>query len=88
MDRIDELEARLARLEDLSAVLSTGLCAALAQLRESRTLCPINWRFDVEQIISVLPADKVSRCTDMTASLCRVMNNISESRRPGEGRTS
>lgn len=84
MDRVAELEARVERMGDLNAVLIAGLCAAVSQLRDSRSICTMNWRFDVEGVIRDLPVGDSARREESLQHLMKVIADISASHRPAE----
>lgn len=82
MDRIAALEARVERMGDLNAVLIAGLCAAVSQLRDSRSICAMNWRFDMESVIRDLPVGDPERRQQSMQNLMNVIADISASHRP------
>lgn len=82
MDRIAALEARVERMGDLNAVLIAGLCAAVSQLGDSRSICTMNWRFDMEGVIRDLPVGDPARRAESLQNLMNVVADISASHRP------
>ncbi|WP_020164667.1 hypothetical protein [Methyloversatilis discipulorum] len=82
MDRIAALEERVERMGDLNAVLIAGLCAAVSQLRDSRSICTMNWRFDIENAIRNLPIGNPERRNESLQNLMNVIAVISASHRP------
>jgi hypothetical protein len=82
VDRIEELEARVERMGDLNAVLIAGLAAAVSQLRDSRSICTMNWHFDVESVIRDLPVGDSARREESLQHLMKVIADISASHHP------
>lgn len=82
MDRIAELEARVERMGDMNAVLAVGLAAAMAQLRESRSICTMNWRFDVEEWMRGMSHGSAERRAECLDTVAKLVSDITASHQP------